>query len=132
MVIILVPLEKKDHALKALRELIKKRMVTVHRLQQIVGFLNHLCKAIFPARSFTRRFYYETAGLKQYHHINVDHETKADVKVWIDFLHSDPMAVCRPFVDLSESITAKEIGLFTDASGALNKGLGGVLTDKGR
>ena len=98
--LILIPIEKWDRAVKALKELIKSRTVTVHRLQQITGFLNHLGKAIFPVRAFTRRYYTKMLGskLKPHYHINVDWEIKSDSKVWLTFLTQDPMAACRPFV----------------------------------
>ena len=107
----LIPLHEKGRAIQALKELLAKRTVTVLRLQQITGFLNHIGKAVFPSHAFTRRYYAKTAGLalKPYHHINVDLELKSDTRMWLTFLTKDPHALCRPFVDLSQVLLADEI-----------------------
>ena len=52
---------------------------------------------------------------------------RTDTKVWLKFLKGDPMAVCRPFVDLSKSLVADQIFFFTDAAGSKTKeGIGCV------
>ena len=45
--LILIPIGKKNRALQELQLLVSKRTATVLKLQQITGFFNHLCKAIF-------------------------------------------------------------------------------------
>ena len=46
--------------------------------------------------------------LKQYHHVSLDREFLLDCEVWVEFLnHSQEVALCRPFVDLSQTVTAK-------------------------
>ena len=49
--LILIPLHKHDRVVKALKELLASRTISVLCLQQITGYLNHLTKAIFPARA---------------------------------------------------------------------------------
>ena len=99
------------------------------RLQQITGFLNHICKAVFPARAHIRWYYAKAVGKKQYHHVNVDQEMKQDTKMWLTFLNKDPLGVCRPFVDLSRALIADEIEFFSDASGAVHNGIGCLFKD---
>ena len=125
--LILIQIKKKECALRELKYLKSKRIVTVVKLQQITSFLNHLCKSLFPARAYTRRFYSKTNGLKQHHHVTVDSEMKLDCDVWIDFLQNDPKSVCRPFVDLSESLKADEIAFFSDAAGKTGGGIGCIF-----
>ena len=70
----------------------------------------------------------KTAGRRQHHHVTLDGKTKDDCRVWIQFLQEDHLqVVCRPFVDLSISLTAEEIRFRTDASGNETYGLGCVL-----
>ena len=129
--LILIPLEKRDCAITSLQHLIKKRTVSVLKLQQISGFLNHLCKAIFLARAFTRKLYMKTAGKKQHHHVNLDAETKDDCKVWLDFLQEENVSsVCRLFVDLSLSLKADEIMFYSDASTGESNGIGCVFNTR--
>ena len=57
--ILAVPEDKGIKVLNALKELAdpSKKKVMVKTLQQLCGFLNFICKAIFPGRAFTRRMY---------------------------------------------------------------------------
>ena len=52
-----IPLEKCDKAIQLLNLMISKRKATVKELQSLCGYLNFLCKAIFPGRPFVRRMY---------------------------------------------------------------------------
>ena len=91
--IICIPFEERDKALKLLSKLLKAKKMTVHKLQRIAGLLNFWYKALFPARSFTRRYYLKTIGLKQYHHVRVDREMKDDTRMWMTFLSSGHHAI---------------------------------------
>ena len=52
-----IPLEKRNRAVKMLQFIKDKKKATVKELQVLCGYLNFLCKAIFPGRPFVRRMY---------------------------------------------------------------------------
>ena len=52
--ILAIPLEKKQLALQLLEIVSNQRKTTVKELQHLCGYLNFLCKAIFPGRAFVR------------------------------------------------------------------------------
>ena len=115
--LIRLPLEKKDRALKMLQNFIDRKKATVKELQQLCGFLNFLCRAIHPGRPFLCRMYSKYSKvfalpfnkkradvrnvqdeamiqkpsnkLKPHHHIRLDAEFKADCRVWLEFLNND-------------------------------------------
>ena len=130
-----VPIEKKDRALTTINYLLNKRKAMVKQLQQFTGYLNFLCKAIHPGRSFTRRMYSKFSNildgntkLKPYHHVKLDNEFKFDCLVWKQFLESElSQVVCRPMLDLSEHVSAVELDFATDASAGETLGWGGVF-----
>ena len=104
---------------------LKSKKMTVLKLQQVTRLLNFLCKAIFPARSYTRHYYAKTKGLKQHHHVRVDNEMKEDTHIWLMFLSEEKSVVNRPFVDFKKKLDAREIQFFIDASGSkTRRGLG--------
>ena len=105
--VICIPVEKKDKSLKPL--MLQAKRTTVLKIQQLLGLLNFLSKAIFPAHGNTRRYYSKTIGLKQYHHVRIDKEMKDDTRMWMTFLSSD-YSVNRPFVDFKKRIDAQDIG----------------------
>ena len=134
-----LPIKKKEKAIKALEQFIHKKKATIQEMQELCGYLNFLCKAIFPGRLFMRRMYAKysqnltgNTKLKPYHHVRLDAEFKADCKVWLNFLDDSSSLsslVNRPMVDiLAPAVTAKEIGFLSDASTAKNLGFGCILT----
>ena len=64
--------------------------------------------------------------LKSHHHVNLDLEFRADCNMWLNFLEKNDSSVCRPFVDLSKTVTAEEIFFFTDVAKHADLGFGGV------
>lgn len=51
-------------ALKSmLREFLGKRKVTLHELQQLVGYLSFTCKVVVPGRAFLRRLWASMVGI---------------------------------------------------------------------
>ena len=123
--------EKRLRMLNTLLEISDRKKATVRELQALTGLLNFLTRAIFPGRAFTRRMYAKFTGenlgkLKQHHHIRLDQEFKSDCRMWIDFLSGNTSVVSRPFVDLSQIITAEELCFFTDAAKKLELGMGGI------
>ena len=63
--------------------------------------------------------------------MRVDAEFKKDCQVWIDFLSDQSSTgVCRPMINLAESVVATDIGFSSDASAKASLGFGCVLGDK--
>ena len=52
-----LPLDKKEHDIQLLKLMLSKKKATVKEIQSLCGYLNFLCKAIFPGRPFVRRMY---------------------------------------------------------------------------
>ena len=126
---ILVPLDKWDRALIMLKSITNKKKMTVLKLQQIAGLLNHISKAVVPGRPYVRKFHHRTRGLKQYHHVRVDQELRSDCQIWTHFLRLDN-SVCHPFIDFKENtFSAEVLNQFSDASKACNLGLGGIFNN---
>ena len=134
--IISIPEEKRIKALNLINHIMQKKKVTVQELQNLAGLLNFLNRAIFPGRAFTRRMYAKFSGtalshLKSYHHVRIDEEFKQDCQVWKRFLDEKRFtAVCRPFVDLSNSISATTLNFYSDASLSLELGFGATYNDQ--
>ena len=133
-----VPEEKRVRAVQMLLNLLDRCKATVKDLQIMCGYLNFICKAIFPGRAFVRRMYAKfaplmsgpEAKLKQYHHIKLDPEFKDDCKVWLEFLNQNSTlhkVVNRPMVDLSTVVSADQISFYSDASAAPGLGFGCVF-----
>ena len=120
----------------------------MQELQQLCGYLNFLCKAIFPGRTFVRMMYakYSTVVNKQYriqdsgkrkgvllphHHIKLDREFKLDCQVWENFLKLESASVVnRPMLDLSTApISPVELGFYSDASANPDLGFGCVINN---
>ena len=114
-----------------------KRKVTVKQLQTLTGYLNFLCKVIFPGRAFTRRMYAKHSmltdknsptRLKAYHHMSLDREFRFDCEVWRYFLSGKlGNVVCRPMIDLTGHVTAKQLNFYLDASANSLLGCGAVF-----
>ena len=126
--LVLVPLEKIQKALDLIEEFLQKgkKKVTVHRLQQLCGFLNFLCRCIVPGHAFTCRLYAKLSPkLRKYNHIAIYGEMRSDLQMWKQFM-SHPSIFCHSFTDFSLQQDAKEIDLFTDSSRNFHLGGGGV------
>ena len=122
--VVLIPVEKIEHAKTLILDILTGKSTTVRKLQKLTGFLNFLCHCIVPGRAFTRRLYfYFTLALKPYHHVQINKEIRQDLDVWLQFLNN-PIIYCRTFIDYSEVILAQELFWYTDASGVI--GMGGI------
>ena len=130
--LVMVPHEKIEKGKAMISHALNKQnnKITVKQCQKICGFLNFLGRAIVPGRAFTRRLYAYTSGkkLKPHHHIRLTTELKADLGMWLQFLHHQSVYV-RGFMDFSESIVADQISMFSDASKIVDLGFGGVCTN---
>ena len=125
-----VPLEKRVKAINLIKSLLDKWKATIRELQELCGYLNFLCKAIFPGRAFLRRMYSKYSKianfchiknsrwnesdeqhqqlqlnftLKLHHHVRLDSEFKNDCRVWLEFLDQNSdlsKIVNRPMIDI--------------------------------
>ena len=86
--LVYIPKEKVKQALLLVRNFISNNKTTVHKIQQLCGVLNFLCRCVVPGRAFLRRTYSLVANskLKPHHHVNITVETKHDMKIWEHFL----------------------------------------------
>ena len=127
-----IPVEKVERAKCAITEVLNKKSkkVTVHNLQKLCGFLNHLCRCIIPGRAFTRKLYpYTGNNLMPHHHVRVNHEMRSGLTMWLTFL-SSPNIFCRPFMDFTNMWTAHILFWYTDANVSSSLGCGGIFDNK--
>ena len=152
---LVIPEEKRIHAIYLIKSMLDKRKATVRELQQLCGYLNFLNRAVIPGRAFTRRMYAKfsqqihlskvgyksdpsdterSCGHKKlmpHHHIRFDCEFKLDCKIWLEFLTDEDLkqVVSRPMLDVSEKITSRDICFYSDASRNGKLGMGCILKD---
>ena len=119
-------IEKVEKALVQLITVMTSKKVTVLQLQKLTGLLNFISRAIVPGRAFTRRIYnkFSNPKLKQSHHVRVDRELRLDCLVWVHFLQQ-PEAICRPFIDMTDSVNAKQLNFYTDTAKSDKLGFSG-------
>ena len=125
--VIAIPVDKVERAKVIINRVLNKssKKLTLHELQKICGFLNHLCRAIVPGRAFTRRLYAYTAGtLLPHHHINIKKEMRQDLNMWLKFLEN-PIVYSRPFMDYNNVLYPEDLDWYTDASKNPKLGFGG-------
>ena len=118
-----LPMEKLEKTLQSIHYILNKKnkKITLLELQKICGLLNFVSRCVLPGRAFTRRLYAAGKGItKPNHHIYVNLEMKADLKMWQHFLQKEESA-CRPFLDFSIT-TAKQLDWYTDASKTIGCG----------
>ena len=135
-----IPVEKREKALSLLEYASNKKKVTIKFVQRLAGTLNFLNRAIVPGRTFTRCMYDKIKfknksgqKLKDYHHVNLGCDVLRDCQIWKTFLanlDTNPMQLCRPFVDIYGSQDSTTLNLYSDAS--LNKklGYGAIFNDR--
>ena len=138
-----VPEEKRIQTLHLLNLIKAKKSAMVRDLQSLAGHLNFLNRAIVPGRVFTRRMYAKFSSfidkngnkvqgscIKQHHHIRLDKEFKSDCDIWISFLNQQDYhrkLLCRPFLDIDDTVHAETLDFYTDAAKGKFLGMGGVL-----
>ena len=137
--ILSLPIEKQEKALKLLNEFADRKKATIQQIQVLTRFLNFLTKAIFAGRTFTRRMYVKAGQyqkgnnrkLKQHHHVRLDAEFKFDCEIWRVFLtHYCERAVCWPMIDLDKDVvTVTELEFYSDASANEILGFGAVFNN---
>ena len=142
-----IPNDKCTKAINLLKNIMDRKKATVKDLQLLCGYLNFLCKAIYPGHAFIRRMYakfskqidFNFAGhkydkesykLKQYHHAQLDRKFKEDCGVWLQFLDGQfEQAVYRLMTDfVGDPIhSVSDISYYLDVSAAKNLGFGAIL-----
>ena len=147
-------LEKRVKVVNMIKLMLSKNKAKVGELQELCGYLNFLCKVIFPGCPFIRRMYAKYSKnitlpgfnkrevgsnatrvqLKSYQHVGLDAEFKADCQIWLQFLDQQESwveVVNRPMIDiLSPDITLTDINFYSDASALSKLGFGCLLDSK--
>ena len=112
--LICIPADKLDKAMEMIEYVLNKKnkKITIHKLQQLTGFLNFLCRCVVPGRAFTRRLYSLASNEKllPHHHIRISAECRMDMEIWKKFLRH-PSIFNRPFLDEQERY-AKDIDMY--------------------
>ena len=131
--IVSVLVEKVQKAIDLIDSVLNRRSkkITLNQLQKICGFLNFLCRSVYPGRAFTCRLYSHTKGcdkLKLHHHIKISGDMWEDLKMWLRSLW-DPSVYSRGFMDFDKVWNAEEIRMFSDASKNPLLGFGSVCND---
>lgn len=85
--LVIVPPDKVQKALKLLDQITSHNKITLNRLQSIVGCLNFLCRAIRPGRVYLQRMIALTRGVRKPHHmVRITLGAKLDAVMWKTFL----------------------------------------------
>ena len=151
---LMIPMEKREKAIKLLCNFLDRKKATIKEMQELCGYLNFLCKAIFPGRPFLRRMYSKYGNLVQilshhkeqtrylypngkrirpYHHIKLDQEFKTDCSVWLQFLDRTSSLneiVNHPMIDVLGPSSYQEIFFFSDTNAARELGYGCVFNNR--
>ena len=132
MLTLSVPEDKKQKAHHLLQHVIVNKKVLIKTVQKLTGTLNFLNRAILPGRAFTRGMYQKlktttNSGqpLKQHHHVHLCREFLTDCKVWLNFLQTTDLRICRPFLDVVDR-TGVLVNFSSDAAKRVSAGMGAV------
>ena len=120
-----IPMDKIQKALGMVEYFLNKanKRAIVLQVQQLCGFLNFLCKAVVPGRTFVCRLYSNISSkLLPHHHVRITHENRMDLHVWKQFL-MHPMVFYRSFLD-TEEYSAVDVDMYSDASRNFKLGFG--------
>ena len=83
-----LPMDKVTKYTELMQNMLSRKTATLHDMQKIVGSLQFTTSVVRPGRAFLRRMINATIGIRQpYHHIHLTREIKADIKLWLSFLH---------------------------------------------
>ena len=95
--------------------MLRRKKVTLHDMQSLLGSLNFACRAVVPGRPFRRRLIDLTVGISRPNHwIRLTNEARKDLAAWDIFLTSfNGRLMCLP----SKWVSSEAIRLETDASG---------------
>jgi hypothetical protein len=108
--------DDKLYELKAkVGDMARRKKVTLHDLQSLIGSLNFACRAIVPGRPFIRRLIDLTMGTYRPNHwIRLTVEGRKDLLAWQVFLQSfNGRLMCLP----TKWLSSRQIQMESDASG---------------
>jgi len=84
-----LPLNKVLKYVELMSSFLTRKTCTLHEMQQIIGSLQFTTSVVRPGRTFLRRLINSTIGVtKPSHHIHLTKDVKADIQLWITFLHN--------------------------------------------
>ena len=112
-----LPQDKLDKAIGLLTQFYHKRKTTLRDLQSLIGLLNFTCKVIVPGRTFLRRLYDLTLGIKYpHHHIRITREIRQDILIWLTFLknHNGTTLLYK-----NQWLSSKKLKMYTDSAASL-------------
>ena len=112
-----LPDDKLEKAKVSIGNLIHMEKVQLKELQSAIGFLAFVCKVVMPGRTFLRRLYDLTKGVrKPYHYVRITKGAKLDLEAWMHFLqHYNGVSI----LSHAEWIASPKLHLHTDASGSV-------------
>ena len=119
-----IPESKLEKLHYGIRYIISHNKIKLKELESIVGVMAFCARAIPSARAFIRRFYDLIAAVrvkKPYFYIRITQGTKADAKVWLEFLDKFNGECYLPERFWSANDTLK---LFSDSTGNPTLGCG--------
>lgn len=84
-----LPTDKIVKISNALQDIKNRKKVTLRELQSVIGLLNFATSCVVPGRTFLRRLYDLTAGVKwPWFSIRISMEARADLAMWNTFINS--------------------------------------------
>ena len=117
-----LPDDKITKCTSMLQTFLSKKKVSLKNLQSLLGWLN-FATSVVPGRPFLRRLFDKTKGLrKPYFKTNLNKETKADIRTWLQFLKNYNG---KSFFRGADIFTSESLKLYTDA--AQEHGFGAVF-----
>jgi hypothetical protein len=82
-----LPRDKLQKCVEFISEFLRRKKVTLRKIQSLVGLLNFACSVVTPGRAFLRRLIDLTHSVRFSHHlIKLNSEAKEDLNVWLSFL----------------------------------------------
>ena len=115
-----LPIDKLQKARAIIKSLSSRKKVTLKEIQEAVGFLNFACMVVYPGRTFLRRLIDLTCKVsKPGHHLRINGEHRADLKMWSVFL--DSFNGKSLFLE-DKWMSSIALQMHTDASGSLGYG----------
>ena len=109
-----VPKDKYDELMSLLPSWLGKKSCSKRQLLSLIGKLSFVCKVVRPGRIFLRRLINLSMSVKKLnHYININAQTREDIKWWVEFLPSWNQTSLIPE---TFEVTSTDLKLFTDAS----------------
>jgi hypothetical protein len=82
-----LPRDKLQKCVEFISEFLRRKKVTLRKIQSLVGLLNFACSIVTPGRAFLLQLIDLTHGVRLSHHrIKLNGEAKEDLNIWLSFL----------------------------------------------